>query len=281
MLKDRVCYHHVPNTPGLVLGDARYREFRFDRHYHLDYHIGLVSGGVQRQTFKGRSVLLGHGRISVMPPDEIHDGASADGGAYRMRTFRLSPALLNEVAEEISGAQSEPRFGGAMIEDSALSYRLLQVHGAMRDETYPTPLLVEEKWLQLFEPLFLQLRAIPVQSVVGGLSVRHLRRVKDYCHANLAEKIGLQQLAQLCGVSRFQFLRRFTQSTGLTPHAWLVRLRLERACSILNGASGSIVARVALDVGFYDQSHFNRAFRRAYGVAPLQYRSVRSPSGAR
>ena len=82
----------------------------------------------------------------------------------------------------------------------------------------------------------------------------------DYCQERLSEKIGLEDLAALCGLSRFQFLRRFAHSFGLTPHAWLVRLRLERACAALAG-SGLSVAQVAAEVGFYDQSHFNRAFR--------------------
>ncbi|MGE8638798.1 MAG: helix-turn-helix transcriptional regulator, partial [Achromobacter sp.] len=55
-----------------------------------------------------------------------------------------------------------------------------------------------------------------------------------------------------------------------TPHAWLVRLRLERACAALATERVS-VAQVAADVGFYDQSHFNRAFRMAYGAPPSAY----------
>ena len=70
-------------------------------------------------------------------------------------------------------------------------------------------------------------RAAP-RAVKGGLSAEHRRRVLDYCQERLSEKIGLQDLAALCGLSRFQFLRRFAHSFGLTPHAWLVRLRLER-----------------------------------------------------
>jgi AraC-like DNA-binding protein len=71
-------------------------------------------------------------------------------------------------------------------------------------------------------------------------------------------------------LSRFQFLRRFKHTVGMTPHAWLVRLRLERACTLLARSETSI-AQVAMAVGFYDQSHFNRAFRSAFGVAPSGY----------
>lgn len=88
----------------------------------------------------------------------------------------------------------------------------------------------------------------------------------------LVKKITLDELAALCALGRFQFLKQFKQTVGMTPHAWLVRLRLERACSLLSRRSTAI-AEVAQEVGFYDQSHFNRAFRQAFGVAPSSYQS--------
>ena len=57
---------------------------------------------------------------------------------------------------------------------------------------------------------------------------------------------------------------------GLTPHNWLIQLRLERACLLLRLPNQNL-AQVAANVGFYDQSHFNRAFRKWYGITPSQY----------
>ncbi len=96
------------------------------------------------------------------------------------------------------------------------------------------------------------------------------RCVRDYCNEHLADKITLEALAALCGLERFQFLKLFKQTVGMTPHAWLVRLRLERACVLLSHTQWELT-RVAQEVGFYDQSHFNRAFRQAFGVAPSRY----------
>ena len=88
-MKDVVRYHPVPGMPGMVLGQARITEFQFDRHYHVDYHIGLVTQGVQRQSFRGRSVLLGPGAVALMPPGEIHDGAGVSdyGLSHTLQTF--------------------------------------------------------------------------------------------------------------------------------------------------------------------------------------------------
>src|SRR5262245_59204226 len=136
-IKDYVQYRRAVDTPGLVLSVAHFSEFRFDRHYHLDYHLGLVSDGVQRQHFGGSTVLLGAGCISVMPPDEIHDGVSVNAGAYTLRTFRMAPALLHSLAAEISSTPGEPKFGGTMIEDPCLATRLLALHRMAQREDHP------------------------------------------------------------------------------------------------------------------------------------------------
>ncbi|KAJ8137704.1 hypothetical protein OY671_009084 [Metschnikowia pulcherrima] len=105
----------------------------------------------------------------------------------------------------------------------------------------------------------------------GGSASAHQRAVSDYCQAHSGDKIGLEDSARSCGSSRYQFSRRFASSVGSTPHAWSTRSRSERAC----GASARARAPIGqggADVGFYGQSHFNRAFRTACGVPPSAYR---------
>ncbi|WP_417219878.1 helix-turn-helix domain-containing protein [Achromobacter spanius] len=271
-MKDDVRYLPVSGTPGLVLGQARLSEFQFDRHYHEDYHIGLVTQGVQRQHFRGQSILLGPGGIALMPPGEIHDGMGADdqGSAYVLKTFRISAALMRTWIEDVSDAAAREHFFGTLLQDAALAQRFMALHNVWMSRAPDEPLARQSQSLALMADLFLRTRTVTPQVVKGGLSAAHRLAVRDYCHAHLSEKIALDDLARLCGLSRFQFLRRFTHTAGLTPHAWLVRLRLERACAVLATARMS-VAEVAAEVGFYDQSHFNRAFRAAYGAPPSAY----------
>lgn len=272
-MSDGVEYKRLAGLPGLVLGAGRFEAFRFERHYHLDYHIGLVTEGVQRQHVNADAFLLGPGRISVMPPGEVHDGAGECGSAYTLKTFRLSRDLLQRVATELTGSAREPELKSMMIEDPALAEQLLRLHEAMQLSPDASSLSVQSEWLSLLYCLFNRSGAIKPIAVNGAnatLSPVHRQRLKDYCLFHLAEKITLDDLAALCGLGRFPFLRRFKQTVGMTPHAWLLRLRLEQACALLAGGKRTI-AEVAQGVGFYDQSHFNKAFRQAFGVAPSAY----------
>ncbi|AFY19475.1 AraC family transcriptional regulator [Pseudomonas sp. UW4] len=265
-------YHHVSEVPGLVLGSARFADVGFDRHYHLDFHIGFVTEGIQRHRSKGESFLLGPGRIALMPPGEIHDGASEGGGAYTLKTFRLSQALIADMTEEISGQPRELELTSVLLEDPRLVGNLRGLHEAMQQDVGPGSLALQTQWFTLLERLLCQSRTITPESIPGSLSALQWSRVRDYCFSHIDQRITLDDLAGLCGLGRFPFLKQFKRTIGMTPHAWLLRLRLERACGLLS-RSGQPIIDVAHAVGFYDQSHFNRAFRQAFGVAPSRYRT--------
>lgn len=260
---ERVSYYHPRSMPGMVLGEAHLSDSNFAPHFHLDYHIGLIAEGAQRQGFHGQSDLLARGRIAIMPPGEVHTGTREGEKSYILKTFRVAPELLQTLAEESADAPLTLTCAPTIIDAPALSHQLLQLHAqaAQHDEAFDAAMRL------LLAPLLTRLKILPPLRSAGGLSLQEFQRVRDYCYSHLAQPVSLQTLAALCGLSRFQFLRRFQQHTGMTPHAWLKRLRLEQACRLLAQPAPNL-AQVAAEVGFYDQSHFSRAFRQAFGVAP-------------
>jgi AraC family transcriptional regulator len=104
----------------------------------------------------------------------------------------------------------------------------------------------------------------------GGLGGDVLRRVVAHVEANLGERISLDQLAALAGMSRFHFARQFRISTGRSPMGYVRHARIERATAILRERTMTI-ARVAVSLGFADQSHFTRTFGRFIGVSPKSF----------
>ena len=108
----------------------------------------------------------------------------------------------------------------------------------------------------------------------GGLSPSRLRRVFEYIDANLDVNVRLNMLAHEVGVSAFHFSRLFKQSTGCSPHQYLLRRRLDRAKTMLRQPEMSM-AEISASTGFADQSHFTKVFRQFTGVTPSDYRSQR------
>jgi AraC family transcriptional regulator len=104
----------------------------------------------------------------------------------------------------------------------------------------------------------------------AGLTRRQLSQVLDHIHANFAKEVPLTTLASVSGLSAYHFARLFKQSTGLAPHQYLIRVRIERARGLLLHSNESITS-IATQVGFCDQSHFSTHFKRIYGVTPRAF----------
>lgn len=106
---------------------------------------------------------------------------------------------------------------------------------------------------------------LPVQE--GGLPAYRLRQVIEYVDAYLDRDLTLAELAAVAHMSPNYFTQLFKQSTGLSPHQYVIQRRVERAKRLL--IEGELaIADIALQVGFAHQSHLNRHFKRWVGVTP-------------
>ena len=111
-----------------------------------------------------------------------------------------------------------------------------------------------------------------MDTTTGGLPGAALRRVLKHMDTYAHRRPRVAELSTLLHMSAFHFARLFKQSTGLPPHRFLVRRRIERAKELL--ASGDLpIAAIAQVVGFRTPSHFTITFRRVTGVTPSTYRA--------
>lgn len=100
---------------------------------------------------------------------------------------------------------------------------------------------------------------------------RRLCRARDFLHAHHAEPVRLEDAAQVAGVSRYHFLRRFREAFGVTPHEYLTRVRLGRA-KLLLAADNHSVTDVCLGVGFSSLGSFSTLFAERFGCPPSAWR---------
>lgn len=105
----------------------------------------------------------------------------------------------------------------------------------------------------------------------GTISDKRLARVLEYMSAHFAEPLALEDLAAEAGISKFHFCRLFRASTGMTPHGFLIKLRMDTARRLLETTDLS-VALIAAQCGFAGAAHFGAAFASRFGVAPTAFR---------
>jgi AraC-like DNA-binding protein len=107
----------------------------------------------------------------------------------------------------------------------------------------------------------------------GGLSPFMKHRICDFIESHISEKISLDALSTMAGLSPHHFARAFQHSVGMPPHRYLLRRRLEHVEQMLRDTQLPL-SHIALAVGFSDQSHLNRHFRRLTGMSPSLARGL-------
>jgi AraC family transcriptional regulator len=110
-----------------------------------------------------------------------------------------------------------------------------------------------------------------LQTHEDGLPRYKLKQALDYINAHISENISLAEIATELGMSQYYFCRLFKQSTGITPHAYLIQQRVELSKQLLKQKEGTI-NDVAIACGFANPSHFARCFRQYTGISPKQFR---------
>lgn len=150
---------------------------------------------------------------------------------------------------------------------------------AMADASRASRLQVDGIVDAILAHLLLRHSNLPADSaagggVRGGLAAWQERRATDYLHAHFAESIPLEQLAQTANLSTFHFARAFKRSTGVAPHAYLRRLRADKAKVLLTSTTLNI-GEIAAAVGYETPQAFARMFRAEVGESPNRYRRER------
>ncbi len=108
-----------------------------------------------------------------------------------------------------------------------------------------------------------------VSTYSNGLSQSTLKQVTDYIHEHLHQDLKLVELAAIAQLSPYHFLRLFKQQMEITPHQYILQRRIETAKYLLQHSNLSL-AEIAIRVGFCDQSHLTRCFKRVVGITPKQ-----------
>lgn len=253
---------------GIESVHAHFYGHAYDPHDHDEMLVGVTQTGLQRFNCHRTLHTSSPGRVILIEPGAVHDGHApqAEGFAYTM--LYLPQAWLTSMLQrrglgDISTLQAA--FRHTLTDDALLNHAIQQAFHAVH---YHEGKLARDQSLdRLIDLLSRHLSLRP--ALEAGESFNQMCRVRDYMHDGMALDIGLDELASYAGIDRFRLTRQFQKAFGQSPHAWLVRLRLRTARMLL--AQGFNPAEAAAQVGFADQSHFGRWFRRAYRLTPAEY----------
>lgn len=225
----------------------------------LDVGLDVVPAHAQYQALAGPGSCVGCTMISFAVDclDQAQDAGIGSGSSLRP-SVALSGNLVSLLADRIrQSGQGQPGISDALYVESLCTVLFREVLLA-QEQNCPSP-------------------ARPT----GGLSARAQRVIKEFLYQqeSQGQKVSLQELADLAGISRFHFTRAFKVSFGVPPHKYLLNLRLRKAADLLR-ATRLPITDIALSVGFSCSSEFARAFKEATDYTPREFRQGnRQPGG--
>lgn len=230
---------------------------------HADYAIKLTTAGTGAPLhYRGaQHPPCTPGTLNVFAPFEPLV-ADTSNRSTSFATLLVEPRLLNAAAETLGR-------GRANLHSPHLRLRAAtRALAELNADIDSSPAADLE--LQLSE-LLEQLLTPPEQSREVSAPPA-AQRVRETILDSLTDNISMEDLEQECRLSRFHLIRLFRKHYGLPPREFRTRARIALARRLLAG--GSSQAEAALAVGFFDQSHFHRHFRRLMGVSPGQFQNA-------
>src|SRR5215471_13534319 len=206
----------------------------------------------------------GAGEI-MLPRRHVETWARVDGLQYL--SVAISDAALRAACD---GMASEVELSNAPKLEDARVGALVAAVNAERIAGFPNGRLFLDSVEQALAVALVNGHAVrhcTARVYRGGLGAARLRRVTDLVHAEIEDELSLDKLAEAAGLSTAHFSQIFRQSTGASPHEFVLRHRVERAKGMLRTADARVLD-VAVACGFKTQQHFARVFRRLCGASP-------------
>lgn len=271
--------HHAPpaedwltlrrdDDTGIESVHAHFHGHAYDPHDHDEMLVGVTQQGLQRFNCHRSLHTSRPGRAILIEPGAVHDGHAPQDEGFTYGMLYLPQGWVTETMRrrglgDISTL--EGAFRHTLTDDAGLNMAIRQAFCAVHHNE--GRLARDQSLDRLIDLLARHIQLKPTS--LSDESQVLINRLREYLHAHMADNIGLDELASQSGIDRFRLTRQFKKAFGLSPHAYLVRLRLRAARMRL--AQGERPAQVAMQVGFADQSHLGRWFQRAYRLSPQAY----------
>lgn len=256
----------LPFIEARAIADGR--EVCYARHSHAHFSIGAITAGRSTYVHEQAQFAVAAGTVVLMNPGDVHACNPIDDQPWSYVMLYVETPWLTDLQHQLGFAAELEfrRFSDTHLADAELFGRLTGLYEVLVDEQLEA-LAKHSAAVEFFSDL--QLRLNPADQPVREPNFK-LARAADFIRAHCTEVLSLEAICAAAQLSPSYLIRAFKQRYGMTPHAFLVNQRIQFARERLR--RGQLIADVALQAGFADQAHFQRAFKQHLAATPGQYR---------
>lgn len=251
--------------------ESRYAEDSsacYGMHSHPTVSIGLVVSGRSIIGVNQREYEVKAGDIVMFNPEQAHACNPVPGTKWSYHMLYFESAWWDEAVKNVTNDTKDHRFHVPMLRDVKLCHELGRINRRffeVRDQHDLGGIELDLiKWVNHF------MSALdPCGVSEGEAAPTWIAQVQTYLEENFDQAVRLEELCHLSGVPVTQLIRKFKSHCGLTPYAYLQNYKINRARDLL--AAGEEISDVAYHLGFADQSHLHRLFKRLVASTPKGY----------
>lgn len=259
-------YFRPRGLTGIEALHARFVKHAYRPHSHPTWTVAVVERGAARFSLDATQQRASQGELFVLEPESVHTGMAAVPEGWAYKVLYIEPQLLHDWDERDCSPPRAARW--VVFRDLALRAALDRAHAALITEP-AGDIAIEEAVLHALAALRPHLRPGPPARGRNRAEHAAVRRAREHLRERWDQRVTLDQLSNIAGLSRFELVRRFREQNAVTPHAFQTDLRIAEARRLLS--AGVAPAEVAATCGFADQPHLSRVFKRTVGVSPGRY----------
>lgn len=239
---------------------ASFKDFKYKKHYHEEYALGVTLRGVQQYNLGGIVQSSYKNGVMLFNPQQVHDGMSHDASGIDYVMLYIQPELFLEMLDK----KDIIKFSSPIVYNRSLEQSIRNIINAAfnnDDEMFLNELLLD--LAKHFTETEINYDIKKEDPLIG--------KAKDMICANLDKPVKINEICQELSLSKFQFIRIFKACTGITPYQFYLNRKIKYAKEIIENKK-DIYSAVA-DCGFVDLTHLNRHFKCIYGITPNEYLS--------
>ncbi|PRA49497.1 MULTISPECIES: AraC family transcriptional regulator [Pseudomonas] len=258
----------LPFIEARAIADGR--EVCYSRHSHEHFSIGAITAGRSTYLHEQSSFEVSAGTVVLMNPGDVHACNPIEDQPWSYRMLYVETPWLIDLQHQLGFAADldfRP-FSSTHSTDIELFKGLNQLYEVLVDEQAST-LHKYSTAVAFFSDVQIRLNPAEVEVEVAEPNFK-LERAAEYIREHCTQALKLEDICAAAQLSASYLIRAFKLRYGMTPHAYLVNRRIQFARQQLR--QGRLIAEVALEAGFADQAHFQRAFKQHLAATPGQYR---------
>lgn len=237
----------------------------YKKHFHETFSLGVNKEGLSIYTNENKDYSLGSNMISIINPNVVHSCNSCSEVLNVFYMMYLDKHWCSNIQRSINAEVKEfVPIPEDILESKEFYFRYIELCKSLF-----LPLLIQEKENELINFMF-DFFCLYLKEVKKEVKDEIYEKILHFLNENYKENISLQDLSNEFDLNSFYIIRLFKKQMNLTPHSYLLNVKVNKAKKYLQ--EGHSIISTAQECGFFDQSHFHRNFLKLTTMSPKEYK---------